>query len=171
MDMTQQLPFLKKKALKFEDYAHLTYETMFDPAQRQGAVAYTANWLQTSVLWNDGSGFRLEALPLEAQVAPAFGIIAQDLDGDNLTDIWLGGNFYGLKPEVGRHDSSRGVFLRGDGKGGFTCLPPADSGLFVKGEVRDAATFQTANGPIILVARNDADALVFKPGMANTQLR
>ncbi len=162
MDMTQQLPFLKKKALKFEDYAHLTYETMFDPAQRQGAVAYTANWLQTSVLWNDGSGFRLEALPLEAQVAPAFGIIAQDLDGDNLTDIWLGGNFYGLKPEVGRHDSSRGVFLRGDGKGGFTCLPPADSGLFVKGEVRDAATFQTANGPIILVARNDADALAFK---------
>ncbi len=161
LDMTAQVPSLKKKALKFEDYAHLTYETMFDEAQRKGAIEHKANWLQSAVLWNDGATFRLEALPLEAQVAPAFGIAVEDFDGDGAKDIWLGGNFYGLKPEVGRHDSSRGVFLKGDGKGGFEYLPPARSGIFVAGEVRDAAVFKTKNGAGILVARNDAEAVFF----------
>jgi hypothetical protein len=161
LDMTAQVPSLKKKALKFEDYAHLTYETMFDAAQRKGAVEHKANWLQSSILWNDGTGFRLEALPLEAQISPAFGIVAEDMDGDGLKDIWLGGNFYGLKPEVGRHDSSRGVFLKGDGKGGFTYLNPIQAGINVKGEVRDAGVFSTKNGKVILIARNDADALFF----------
>ena len=162
LDMTQQLPSLKKKALKFEDYARLTYETMFDEAQRKGALGHKANWLQTSVIWNEPDTFRLEALPLEAQVAPAFGIVADDFDGDGAKDIWLGGNFYGLKPEVGRHDSSRGVFLKGDGKGAFTSLSPAESGIYLPGEVRDAVVFKTKNGSGILVSRTNAEAVFYK---------
>jgi enediyne biosynthesis protein E4 len=162
LDMTAQVPSLKKKALKFEDYAHLTYETMFDETQRKGAIEHRANWLQSAVLWNDGTAFRLEALPVEAQVAPAFGIVVEDFDGDGAKDIWLGGNFYGLKPEVGRHDSSRGVFLKGDGKGGFKYLPSAQSGIYLPGEVRDAAVLKTKNGTGILVARNNAEAVFYQ---------
>jgi hypothetical protein len=162
LDMTAQVPSLKKKALKFEDYAHLTYETMFDETQRKGAIEHKANWLQSAVLWNDGKTFRLEALPVEAQVAPVFGIVAEDFDGDGAKDIWLGGNFYGLKPEVGRHDSSRGVFLKGDGKGGFKHLPSALSGIYLPGEVRDAAVLKTKNGTGLLVARNNAEAVFYQ---------
>ncbi|MBI1227745.1 MAG: hypothetical protein GC192_21100 [Bacteroidetes bacterium] len=161
LDMTAQIPSLKKRALKFEDYAKMTYETMFDAAQRKDAIEHKANWLQTSVLWNDGTGFRLEALPLEAQISPAFGIVADDFDGDDVKDIWLGGNFYGLKPEVGRHDSSRGILLKGNGKGGFTYVSPTLSGIFVTGEVRDAAVFTTQKGKLVLVARNNEGAKIF----------
>jgi enediyne biosynthesis protein E4 len=41
-------------------------------------------------------------LPVEAQVSPIFTIVIDDLDGDGMADLFLGGNFYGLKPEVGR---------------------------------------------------------------------
>ena len=162
LDMTAQVPSLKKKALKFEDYAHLTYETMFDETQRKGAVPHNANWLQSAVVWNDKGAFRLEALPLEAQVAPVFGIAVEDFNGDGVKDIWLGGNFYGLKPEVGRHDSSRGVFLKGNGSGAFTYLTPAESGIYLPGEVRDAAVFKTKNHTGILVARNDEEAVFYQ---------
>ncbi|MBK8566499.1 MAG: VCBS repeat-containing protein [Saprospiraceae bacterium] len=161
LDMTAQVPSLKKKALKFDDYAKLTYETMFTEGERKGAVAHKANWLQTSVLWNDGTGFRLEALPLEAQVSPVFGIAVDDFNVDGKQDIWLGGNFYGLKPEVGRHDSSRGVLLTGDGQGGFVSIKKSESGIYINGEVRDAAVFPTQNGKMLLVARNDAEALIY----------
>lgn len=168
LDMTQQVPSLKKKALKFEDYSKLTYETMFTEAQRKGAVAHKVNWLRSAVVWNDGNTFRLEALPLEAQVAPVFGIAVEDFDGDGVKDIWLGGNFYGLKPEVGRHDSSRGVYLKGTKNKGFKYLTPAESGLFVKGEVRDAAVFKMKNSLGILIARNDAEALYYKVKRPNS---
>jgi len=39
-------------------------------------------------------------LATEAQVSPIFIVVIDDLDGD-MTDFFLGGNFYGLKPEVG----------------------------------------------------------------------
>jgi hypothetical protein len=161
LDMTAQVPSLKKKALKFEDYAKLTYETMFTEGERKGAVEHKANWLQTAVLWNDGAAFRLEALPMEAQVSPVFGIAVDDLNGDGKQDIWLGGNFYGLKPEVGRHDSSRGVLLTGHGKGGFYFVNNSQSGISIKGEVRDAAVFATKSSKVLLVARIDAEAVFF----------
>ncbi len=161
LDMTAQVPSLKKKALKFEEYAHLTYETMFDPAQRRDAVPYSANWLQSAIAWNEPGIFRLEALPREAQVAPVFAIAAEDFDGDGAKDIWLGGNFYELKPEVGRHDSSRGVFLKGDGKGGFRSLSSGESGIYLTGQARDAAVFRVKDGMAILVTRNDAEAVFY----------
>ncbi|NUO01977.1 MAG: VCBS repeat-containing protein [Saprospiraceae bacterium] len=167
IDMTQQVPSLKKKALKFEDYSKLTYETMFSEAQRKNAVEHKINWLQSAIVWDEGGTFRLEALSLEAQVAPVFGIAVEDFDGDGFKDIWLGGNFYGLKPEVGRHDSSRGVFLKGNKNKTFQYLPPKESGLFVKGEIRDAAVFKMKNDLGILIARNDSEALFYKAKRSN----
>jgi hypothetical protein len=87
--------------------------------------------------------------------------VARDLDGDQQVDIWLGGNFYGLKPESGRHDSSRGVFLKGDGKGNFVYMPTNRSGINVFGEVRDAICIEIKNKPTVLVARNNREALLF----------
>jgi len=47
----------------------------------------------------------------------------------------MGGNFYGLKPEVGRHDSSKGILLLGNEEGTYTASSLVAP---VKGEVRDA---------------------------------
>ncbi len=161
MDMTQQLPELRKRSLRYEDYARQTYETLFEEQVRQSSLAFQVQYLQSAILWNEGSDFALEALPVEAQVAPVFGIVAADLTDNGHLDIWLGGNFYGLKPQVGRHDASKGVLLEGLGSRTFRYLDPVQSGIRVEGEVRDAAVVDGPSGPTLVIARNNDTVLMF----------
>lgn len=159
-DLTDQIPSLKKKILKYEDYAHMTYQTLFTDDQKKGAKSFITETLASSVLWNENGTWMLKSLPIEAQVSPVFGIIIDDMDDDQIKDIWLGGNFYGLKPEAGHHDSSRGVMLKGDGKKGFIYVPVDKTGMRVTGQVRDAAILQSG-GKKILIARNNDSAILF----------
>lgn len=161
MELEKQLPGLKKSILKFEDYAHQTYQSLFSESERKDAISYVANFLESAVLWNENGVFKLEALPLFAQIAPVFAIAVEDLDHDGILDIWLGGNFYGLKPQFGRHDSSRGTFLKGEGKGTFRYLPPKQSGIFVTGEVRDVMVSKSNDQLHLLISRNNDNALIF----------
>jgi hypothetical protein len=122
----------------------------------------TCDNAETCIFINEGNDhFAMQALPINAQLSPVFGILVTDMNGDDINDIFLGGNFYGLKPEVGRLDASYGCTLFGDKQHRFTCIPPAQSGLFVKGEVRDIQQLQTKNGNYIIVARNNDSLQVF----------
>ena len=161
MDLTHQLPGLRKQILKYEDYSQQTYESLFPTEVRQTSIPYEANHLNSSILWNENGQFVLESLPIEAQVAPAYGIAVEDWNQDGHMDIWLGGNFYALKPQVGRHDASRGVYLSGTGNRSFRYLTPTASGIFVKGEVRDAKVITTDAGKVLLISRNDEEMLAF----------
>jgi hypothetical protein len=112
---------------------------------------------------NDGSGkFTLKSLPTCAQVSPVFGIDARDLDGDGKLDLLLGGNLYGVKPEAGRYDASFGTVLQGDGKGGFSEMSPAKSGLKVDGEIREIITLKGRENDIIVIGRNNASVITLK---------
>jgi len=162
IDMTSQLPMLKKKSLKYQDYASKTYEDLFTEEQRSGALEYKTTHLESAILWNSNGALTLEALPFDAQVSPVFAIVANDLDEDGDQDLLLGGNFYGLKPEIGRQDSNFGVVLLGDGKGGFVSGSPDKTGIDIRGEVRDAKLLRAAGkGKTILVGRNNASVIVF----------
>ena len=156
-----QIPNLTKTNTTYVDYANKTYETLFSDELRQNAIPYAATHMETSVMWNKEDSLILEALPLEAQISPVFAIVAEDLDQDGHKDLWLGGNFYGLKPEVGYNNASRGVFLKGS-SGNFQYIPSLETGIEVSGEVRDAAVFKGPEGIRILVARNNMNALIFE---------
>ena len=103
----------------------------------------------------------MEALPLEAQVSPVFGIVIEDLDHDNNVDLFLTGNFYGLEPEVGRQDANHGIVLRGDGKGKFANVSSGETGLYIRGEVRDAKVLSVSGKRSVLIARNNASVQIF----------
>ena len=157
-ELTAQLPALRKQILKYEDYGNKTYESLFTPEQRSNALKYEANNLQSSVLWNNNGNMELKPLPLESQLSPVFGIAISDLDGDNKKDIWLGGNFYALKPQAGRHNASNGVLLKQHDNRTFKYVSPADAGISVAGEVRDAIMINKA----LLIARNNDWVLIFR---------
>jgi hypothetical protein len=129
---------------------------------RSKALRYETNFLQSAILWNNNGSFELEALPLAAQISPVFGIVADDLDEDGKMDIWLGGNFYALKPQAGRHNASKGVFLKGNGGRSFIYISPRESGIRVEGEVRDADVIQINGAKHMIVARNNASVLLFE---------
>jgi hypothetical protein len=112
---------------------------------------------------NDGDGaFSLVPLPTAAQLAPVYGLMARDVDGDGKTDLLLAGNFDGFPQGLGRMAASFGLLLKGNGAGGFTPLTPAESGFLVPGQTRDVARVRTKNGALYVVARNDDRPLLFR---------
>ena len=161
-ELTAQLPALKKQVLRYEYYSRKTYDSLFSPETASKALKYEANNLQSAILWNNKGSFELQALPVESQFSPVYGIVADDLDADGKIDIWLGGNFYALKPQVGRLNASKGVFLKGNGGQSFTSIPHRISGIKVEGEVRDAAVVQSGNTKRLVVGRNNAGVLMFE---------
>ena len=120
---------------------------------------------------NDGGGrFTLVPLPDEAQLAPVYGILPTDADGDGHTDLLLAGNFDGFRPEIGRMAASYGLLLRGDGKGGLAPSRAPESGFFVPGQARDIARLRTAAGEAYIVTRNNDAPLFFRPTRSRSQV-
>ena len=163
-DLIRAIPSLKSRFLSYESYAKAPFDSIFPPAMLADAVVRTAETFATTLVRNDGQGhFTLVPLPTEAQLAPVYGILPTDVDGDGKLDLLLGGNFDGFKPEIGRAASSEGLVLRGDGAGHFTPLGAAESGFVVPGQTRDIRRVRTRGGVLYLVARNDDRALLFRP--------
>ncbi|RMG87137.1 MAG: hypothetical protein D6714_02960, partial [Bacteroidetes bacterium] len=162
-DLVRQMPSLKKKYLKYENYKDQTVEDIFTPEQLEHAIRLEAFETRSGVALNAGDGtFEWRPLPVEAQFSPNFGILTGDVNADGHTDILLAGNFYHSKPEVGIYDASLGTTLLGDGKGGFETVAPQRSGFFVLGEVRDLQWVRVGGKLMILVAKNDDAPEIFE---------
>ncbi len=162
-ELESQLPIMKKKFLHFNEYAGKTIDEIFTADQLQHASLLTVNEAQSCIFINNGKGnFTKQPLPVMAQLAPVFGVLATDINGDGVTDLFLAGNFYGLKPQTGRFDASYGTTLLGDGHGHFNYISPGSSGLLVKGEARDIKVVKAANGDsFIIVAMNNEPLYLF----------
>lgn len=162
-DLIKQMPGLKKKYLKYENYKDQTVSDIFTEEQLKGAVRLDAYMLTSAVLINDGAGkFEIRELPYQAQFSPVFAISIQDCDDDGRLDLLLGGNQYRVKPEVGRYDASYGLLLRGVGNGTFLPLNSGRSGIKIDGEVRDFATMDMDGERVVFVARNNQGLVALK---------
>jgi len=163
-EMEAEIPQLKKKFLKFSQYAGKGIEEIFSAEQLKHTSVLKVDQTQTCVFINDGKGnFMMEPLPIRAQFSPVFAIVSMDLNEDGLKDLFLGGNFFGVKPQTGRFDANYGTTFIADAEHHYTYLEPQESGLFIKGEARDIAAIKMANGEkLIIVARNNDSLYAFK---------
>ena len=94
--------------------------------------------------------------PQLAQLSSINKFIVKDFDSDGNLDAVLAGNLYNSEVETPRNDSSFGLFLQGDGAGGFTAKTMMDSGLKIVGDVRDMELLTKNEKDHILVAKNNA---------------
>ncbi|HEX2716559.1 MAG TPA: VCBS repeat-containing protein [Gemmatimonadaceae bacterium] len=162
-ELIRALPHLKARFPRYEDYARASIGDVFSATERAAATEKHAYIFATSFVHNEGDGsFTVTPLPDEAQLAPVYGLAAADIDADGTLDLLLGGNFDGVKPDIGRLSASYGLFLAGDGRGGFTPVRPVESGFFVPGQTREIQPLRTRNGDALVVARNNDRALVFR---------
>jgi hypothetical protein len=162
-DLLRALPRLEGRFPTYKSYARKSVGEIFTADELAGAEERRAYTFASMLVRNDGGGrFTLVPLPDEAQLAPVYGILPTDVDGDGHTDILLAGNFFGFRPEIGRMASSFGLLLRGDGKGAFTPVRAPESGFFVPGQARDIERVRTAAGVAYLVPRNDDRPLLFR---------
>ncbi len=132
------IPGVEKQAANHHAYGRLGVEELLGPQAGQ-AVFLSANSLESMVFLNRGDHFEARHLPVEAQFAPAFGVVVADWDGNGTEDIFLAQNFFGVDAEASRHDAGLGLVLLGDGHGGFRSLGPDESGISIHGEQRGAA--------------------------------
>jgi enediyne biosynthesis protein E4 len=156
-DLTAQMPSLKKTGLKYKEFAEKQVKDLFDKDLLDKALKKSVNNFSSSVLLNQNGNLVLEPLQDEAQMSPVFAIETGDFDADGILDYFVGGNFYKLKPEMGRCGGFHGGYFKGIGKGKFQYISPLISGIEVKGEVRDAAWINKN----LIVARNNNGVLIF----------
>ena len=119
--------------------------------------------LSSAVFLNKNGRFKMSALPDTAQFSPAFGLCAEDFDGDGLADLFLTQNDFGVPERHSRYDSGRGLLLRGDGSGSFTVVPASQSGIVLHGEQRGvvAADFNKDGQTDLAVSQRGAAAGLF----------
>lgn len=163
-DLIAQIPAVKKKFLKYEDYKTATVETIFEPEQIRNALVLKATTFASAVVYNEGKKpWVLQELPVEAQYAPVYAILPGDFNADGITDILIGGNLYRVKPEVGRYDASYGMLLTGKGNRKFEATSSNRSGILLDGEVRSFSLLRTTkkSEPLLVVGRNNLSTLTY----------
>jgi hypothetical protein len=162
-DLIRSLTFLKDRYRNYKEYARQTMADVFPQKDLADAVVKNAYTFATTLVKNNGNGtFTLMPLPTEAQIAPVYGLLASDVDGDGKPDLLLAGNFDGVKPEIGKMSAGYGLYLRGDGKGHFAPERELQSGFFVPGQARDIQRVRTRTGSVYVVARNNDRPLIFR---------
>jgi hypothetical protein len=163
-DLVAQIPSLKKKILKHANYAGKSMEELFEKNTLKNCVVKEAVQMQTCLFVNDGHGnFSVKELPARAQFSPVYSILVEDVNKDNIPDLLLAGNLFGIKPELGRYDANYGTLLMGVGKSNFRYVPTTSSGIEARGEVRSLGTVKLASGEkLILMATNNDKLKAFR---------
>ena len=162
-ELQRALPMIKKKFIKYTDYANKTISELFSEEQMKDGIEKKIVTTKSSFLINDGKGnFSLKALPYEAQFSQIAAIETEDFDKDGILDIVLAGNFFDVLPEWGRFDANYGLFLKGNGKGEFQTIKSKDSGFKTMGQVRKMYKLKTnGNREVLVLAKNNDNAQVF----------
>lgn len=157
--LLDQMPYLRKKYLRYKAYSTATLQDIFTEAQLYKADKFTANDMNSTVFVNNGNGgFKGIVLPAEAQLFPVNGIQVTDINGDNILDLLLAGNDYSTEVETGRNDAGIGLALVGKGDGSFISLPVTQSGFYAPGNVKSMNKIVVGGNPAYLVGKN-GDAL------------
>jgi hypothetical protein len=164
-DLTRHIPELRGRYASYADFGAGRIEDIFPASELRQATVLEAHLLTSAVAVNNGDGtFELRPLPIEAQFAPIYAVLADDFDGNGHTDLVVAGNFHGVPPVRGRYDASYGLLLSGDGTGGFRPVDMEVSGLVIEGQVRDMELLMRAGGDrVIVVARNNDTLQILRP--------
>ncbi|MDP4214714.1 MAG: VCBS repeat-containing protein [Bacteroidota bacterium] len=160
-----QQPSIKKKYADNATYAKASMKDIFSSDMMDGVKVLKCTESRSGWFGNKGDGtFLFHPFPLMAQIAPVNAIAATDVDGDGHPDLILAGNEYQMNVMAGSIDASYGLLLRGDGKGNFTAIPPASSGLILDGDIRDLKLISSAGKKLLLAAVNDSTLRTFGVG-------
>ena len=136
-DLWMQIPSLKKQFLKFENYKNKKMDELFSKEIIEDTdKVYVYNLASVYLKNIKGKEFSLVELPFDAQLSTVNSILVDDFNGDNLYDFIIGGNSTKIKPEYGINTGNFSKMFLGTNEG-FYALGSYESGLKIKGEIRD----------------------------------
>jgi hypothetical protein len=161
-DLLQQMTSFKKKFPDYNSYSQASIDDLVSGVD--STLIIKAETFASSYLENKNeNGWSLRPLPIEAQVAPVYGVLADDYDNDGILDMLLTGNSYATEVLTGRYDAFKGLFLHGDGHGNFKPTTTNRSNFLVDGNAKSLASLVNAKGDrMIVAAQNNDDMRVYE---------
>ena len=163
--MAAMLPWVAARFPTLDAYGRAPLREVLNPEAMAAARRHDVRTLATIHLENDGGGrLHPRPLPRAAQISVVAGAIPADFDGDGDLDLVVAGNLHAFDHSVPRLDAGVGLYLRGDGAGGFVAVPPAASGLWLRGEVRALAMLRLGAGgvPAVVAGVAGGEALMVR---------
>ncbi|MFM1878588.1 MAG: hypothetical protein RLZZ241_1454 [Bacteroidota bacterium] len=109
-----QLPYLRKVFPNYHSFAGKSIEEIFDASQLQNAKILEVDELRTGYLKNNNGSFEFMAFSDLMQTAPILEFLTADFNGDGKTEVLAGGNYFGVKPFMGRLDAFPGAIIQNE---------------------------------------------------------
>lgn len=178
------MPEIRQRFPTFDAFAKADLPQIYTAPRLEESHVLKLTHLDSSILINDGEGnFEVRPLPLLAQIAPGFGVVVDDFDGDGHEDIVMAQNFFSPQPETGRMSGGLSLFLKGDGQSGFEPMWPNLSGIDLPGDSKaltrcdlndDGAPdllFSSNNGPIVSLVNQSPERSGALPRWTTVELK
>ena len=157
-ELYSQMPVLKKKHRTYEAFSHAPLETLVPEDLLEQSLKLHLTETRSLVFWNEDGQLQPKALPREVQYSTVNAILIDDLNGDGVQDLMVGGNDYSVKPQFGRQDAALGWLCLGDSQAGALrfsdCRP-----LGVKGQIR---SIEVINENQVIVGVNNGEIEVYE---------
>lgn len=161
-DLTDQVVSIKKKNLKNVDYARKSVQDLFAKETLRKASVLQFNYGSSCIAYNKGNGnFEVEKMPVTVQLSSVNAILPADVNGDGKPDLVMGGNRFELLPQFCRLDASFGHVLLNGGGRRFSTLSSKESGVEVRGEIRDIVPLSLQQKPCLLFLQNNEAPLLY----------
>ncbi|NCW12503.1 MAG: VCBS repeat-containing protein [Chitinophagia bacterium] len=155
-EMQEQIPLIKKQNLNYQDYAKKTIQELFKPELLAKADKKIYNFTSSIIAWGKGDGsFDIQRLPNEVQFSSMNAVAVMDVNGDQKSDLIIGGNQFGFLPQFGRLDANYGLVLLNKGKRQWEVMEDKQSGLSITGQVKDIFDIPHGKSHQVLFIRND----------------
>ncbi|MGZ3938587.1 MAG: FG-GAP repeat domain-containing protein, partial [Flavisolibacter sp.] len=162
-DLEDAMPFLKKKNLRHEDYAKKSIEELISPDALKRAIVKRMDYIASIAAINDGNGnFTIVKLPPMVQLSSVNAIHCMDVNNDGFPDLVLGGNLFDFQPQLEQVDGSTGDVLINDHRGNILWTDVAQTGLVLKGQLKDIVEIRSRNKIGLLFLQNDEQPLLYK---------
>jgi hypothetical protein len=155
-DLTDQIPILKKQNLKHQDYGHKSIQELFDDAMIKSSIVKKVTYTSSCIAWNEGNGkYTITELPAVVQLSSVNAILITDINGDGKKDLIMGGNLTHFQPQFSRIDASYGHVMMNMGNRKWSYVNTPESGILVKGDIRDIKEMNINNTRNFIFLPND----------------
>jgi hypothetical protein len=159
---SRQIPVINLRYAGYEEFARATLQDIYGEQILKSSLHYKANTFANYWIENKGKGkFVMHKLPNRAQFSSINDMVEMKYK-DNDTAFIIAGNLYGSEVETPRNDASIGSVLLSNAKGEIKVVPPSESTLIIKGEVKVIGKIRLASGKdaFLFAINNDSLKLI-----------
>ena len=136
-ELLDQITMLRTRFTDYASYADAGWDGVFTKDELKDATVADAKVLKTTMFtWTANEKFKEVELPYEVQGFPVFAAVPWDADDDGKTDLLLCGNIHHARLRLGNMDAGNGLLLKGNGNLQFKAIPAAQTGLWLRGDIR-----------------------------------